>query len=272
MKNTQNRPKILILSDGQGWIVDRITDEMIKRMPLEFVRDSYTTIDPEKFVEEANKCDMVHIQNWDVRRLMHTFDRVKVPILMSVRSFRYPTYVYDAQVDYIHVINPDLKDYFPTATYIADGIFDQFKPDHDFVVGMAIQNTEWSKTYKGFYLVEQACKELGIKFKPALNLKPEEMPDYYRAIDLLVCASTNEGFGTPVMECMAINKPVLTTNVGIMKYLDIDKVEKHVESIKKGILRHCTYLQVQNFRYDIICDAFTQYYLQIIEGGKYDSA
>lgn len=45
----------------------------------------------------------------------------------------------------------------------------------------------------------------------------EEMPEYYASIDVLVCASLNEGTPNPVLEAMACGVPVVTTDVGVVR-------------------------------------------------------
>lgn len=44
----------------------------------------------------------------------------------------------------------------------------------------------------------------------------DAMPQYYAAIDVLVCASESEGTPNPVLEAMACGVPVLSTDVGIV--------------------------------------------------------
>ena len=252
--------KVLILTDGLNWIVDRITDEMIKRMPFEFTVEDYTKISKEDFIRKANEADLVHYQNWDCERLLDCFDQIKTPIIMSIRSFRFPDFVRNLKVNF-HIINPKQRGFFPDATLIPDGIFGTFKKD--FTVGFAGRCDD----YKGFPLIKQACEELGVNFNPA-NVNPDEMGAYYDSIDLYCCASLNEGHSTPVMECLARNKPVITTDVGIPSYFDIDKVERSVEGIKKGILRHYTYPLVKDYTWENICKELTKMYEEIKFGRR----
>lgn len=44
----------------------------------------------------------------------------------------------------------------------------------------------------------------------------EEMPQYYRSIDVFICASINEGTPNTVLEAMACGLPVVSTRVGIV--------------------------------------------------------
>jgi len=45
----------------------------------------------------------------------------------------------------------------------------------------------------------------------------EEMPQYYRSIDIFTCASTNEGTPNTVLHAMACALPIVTTRVGIVE-------------------------------------------------------
>lgn len=45
----------------------------------------------------------------------------------------------------------------------------------------------------------------------------EEMPQYYRSIDIFTCASTNEGTPNTVLEAMACGLPIVSTRVGIVE-------------------------------------------------------
>ena len=263
--------KILILADIPGWIVDRIVDRMIEGINFTFTKRYYTSIPTDQLIAEANQHDLVHYGNWDLQYHIQSLDLIKVPLLVSIRSHRYPPYVRDLAMQnkfHIHVINPALHDAFPNAHLIPDGIFDQFKSDHDFVVGFAGKADE----YKGFPLIVQACKELGVKFKPATgDVKPENMLEYYKSIDLLVCASLAEGHSSPVMECLAMNKPVITTDVGIPRLLNVHKIERTVEGIKYGIQKFYTQDQVlPRYSWLNICDQFKKLYIQL-KDATYDS-
>lgn len=247
--------RILILADTKGWIVDRITDEIIKRIDCEFTKVYYDSISTDEFIELANKHDLVHYQNWDWHKHIDRIDEIKTPIITSIRSFRFPEYIYDIKDKvHFHIINPDQRKFFPEATYIPDGIF--LFERKEFVVGFAGRPDD----YKGFNLIKQACEELGCTFKPALDIEPDKMQDYYNSIDLYVCASLAEGHSTPVMECLSINKPVLTTDVGIPHFLNVHKCERSVEGIKNGIEKFFTQNQVKEYTWENICNQIKEMY------------
>lgn len=258
--------RILLLSDGLNWIVDRLSFKMRGLIPQDIEVDYYTKISPEDFLKKANSVDIVHFNNWDVARQFAVIQYVKKPILMSVRSFRYPPYVLDMQKFFeVHVINPKQLEAFPKATYIPDPIFDQFIPDHKFKVGMAFDDNPYNREYKGYNLVKFVCDSLGIEVVVAKGIAPDEMPDWYRSIDLYVCASVNEGHSTPVMECLAMNKPVVTTEVGIPATLNVHFAERTFDSLAKEIGKFYTSEQVTPYRWDRVASEFNRLYERIYD-------
>jgi len=256
--------RVLILGDGQGWIIDRVVERMVEGIPCEFTVDYYTRISSEKLLEHSRTHDLVHYGNWDVRFHFDVLDKLECPWILSVHSHRYYPMVKEAagMATKVHVVNRMLLDEFPGAVYIPVGIDPRFKPDHEFTVGWAGHPEE----YKGYHLIERACEELGVRFKPACgDLPPEEMPDYYRSIDLYVCASVAEGFSTPVMECMAMNVPVITTDVGVPSELNVIKVERSVEGIKQGILKFYTSAQVlPEYSWENVNRRFYELYREVV--------
>lgn len=258
--------KILLLSDGLGWIVDRLSDKMKELIPQDIEVDYYTSISPEDFVKKANEVDIVHFNNWDVIRQLQLIPQIKSEVLVSVRSFRYPDYVKEIQKFFnIHVINPKQLETFPNATFIPDPIFDQFFSDKKFKVGMAFDDNSYNREYKGYNLVKKVCDDMGIEVVVAKGIKPEDMPKWYRSLDLYVCASVNEGHSTPVMECLAMNKPVVTTDVGIPSLLNVHKAERTYDSLKKEIEKFYTSPQVQDYRWGSVAEQFNKLYERIKE-------
>jgi glycosyltransferase involved in cell wall biosynthesis len=100
----------------------------------------------------------------------------------------------------------------------------------DLVVGWA-GNSQWSDGTKG-----KDHKGLETIIKPAIRLAQtegvavrgrfqdrndkwlpyEQMPDYFNALDVYVCASEHEGTPNPVLEAMACGLPVVSTRVGVV--------------------------------------------------------
>lgn len=257
--------RVLILPDGINWIVDRDCQALVDHLPdITFTIKPYTKISVEEFINEANKHDLVHYYNWDIKRLKKALPFITKPLLMSVHSHRYPPFtreMYARPNTWLHVINPDLLKDFPKATYIPNGIFDEFKPDHEFTVGFAGKFDE----YKGFDLIKEACRRLGVKFHPVKDLSPADMPKYYSSIDCYVCASIAEGFSTSVMECLAMNVPVITVNTGVPRQFDIVKVERSIDGIMKGIQRYYTQDLVKDYRWEKVAPKYRDLYNKICQ-------
>lgn len=264
--------KILILPDGQNWVVDRNCEALVKSLPdIEFTVIPYTRVITEQLINLAVSFDfdLVHYFNWDIKRHKHALDVVKTPWLFSIRSHRYSplvtTYIGRPHT-YFHVVNLDLIKDFPGAYYIPNGIFDQFVPDHEFTVGYAGHTSEVARKYDGYYLIKRACADVGVQFKPALGeIPPEKMPEYYKSLDLYVCASEAEGFSTPVMECLAMNVPVISVDTGeARQWLPVEHIiNRSVDDISRGIRMFYTQVPLGNYRWDKLAPQYREMYEQI---------
>ena len=72
---------------------------------------------------------------------------------------------------------------------------------------------------KGLDVAQEALKKVRRQLPNAQlcvvsNVNPEDMPEYYRAADVLLCASLREGSPNVVKEALACNLPVISTPVG----------------------------------------------------------
>lgn len=276
--------KVLILADRPGWIVNRVVDSMIEGIPCEFTKRFYTRVSAAEVIALAAEHDLVHWGNWDLSYIVKSYrprrkgacgDRHSqfvaavaevAPFLYTIRSHRYRPYVVDAarKATRAHVVGPLLLEEFPHAIYIPTGISEGCRSTKPFVVGWAGRPTK----YKGVHLLTQACEELGVELKLAKGrIPPKDMPDWYRALDLYVCASVAEGFSAPVMECLAMNVPVITTDVGIPSTLNVMKIPRTVEGIKEGIERFYTQNQVlPRFSWKVVNRQFHDLYRSMVGG------
>jgi len=84
----------------------------------------------------------------------------------------------------------------------------------------------------------------GIRFENHVSVSDEEVVRQYERCDMLVFASTYEGFGLPIVEANAVGRPVVTSNVSSMPEVAgqsaclVDPFD--VGSIRDGILRVIT--------------------------------
>lgn len=87
----------------------------------------------------------------------------------------------------------------------------------------------------------EALAIAGIEYSSVFDLSDGEMRREYADCDLVVFASTYEGFGLPIVEANAIGRAVVTSNVAPMTEVGIDAVcyvdPCSVTSIREGIRR-----------------------------------
>lgn len=80
-----------------------------------------------------------------------------------------------------------------------------------------------------------------IRYENAYNLTDEEIKTAYAHCDLLLFASTLEGFGMPILEAQSVGRPVVTSHCSSMPEVARDSAclvdPFEVSSIRAGVLR-----------------------------------
>lgn len=88
---------------------------------------------------------------------------------------------------------------------------------------------------------ESALRQSGVEYSVVSNITDKEVLEEYRRCDLLVLASTFEGFGLPIAEAQATGLPVVTSTVCSMPEVAGDAAclvdPFDVASIREGILK-----------------------------------
>lgn len=103
---------------------------------------------------------------------------------------------------------------------------------------------------KGLPIIEEACRLAGMPLKVAdrhdAPVPFEQMPDWYGGISVLLCASLAEGTPNPVLEALACGRPVISTDVGIVREaLASGAVGEVVERTPEAFARSLTRLREQ---------------------------
>jgi N-acetyl-alpha-D-glucosaminyl L-malate synthase BshA len=70
--------------------------------------------------------------------------------------------------------------------------------------------------------LEEMCKEIGLCDKIRFLGKQEAIEDLLSVSDLFILPSSNESFGLAALEAMAIEVPVISTNIGGIPEVNID--------------------------------------------------
>jgi len=87
----------------------------------------------------------------------------------------------------------------------------------------------------------ETLDQCGIAYSTDARISDAQLIDEYRRADLVVFASTYEGFGLPILEAQATGRPVVTSNILSMREVAggaaclVDPLE--VADIRRGILR-----------------------------------
>lgn len=84
-------------------------------------------------------------------------------------------------------------------------------------------------------------QENKIDFKTHTNLSFDELKQQYELCDMVVFASTYEGFGLPILEACAVGRPLVTSRISPMDEISDDAACKvnpyNVLDIRRGILK-----------------------------------
>ena len=156
-----------------------------------------------------------------------------------------------------------LKQFAPKANsvYIPNGV-DTELFNHKIVAGFV--GASHSYEHKGYFIAKQACDELGIELKVAQehNYTHEDMPEFYKQIDCLLIPSLSEGCNNPTLEALAMNIPVISTDVGIAKILGCVIIKRDVESLKTALLNlNRRFLILQDYTYSKISKQYRDLYV-----------
>jgi len=139
------------------------------------------------------------------------------------------------------------------AYYLPSGIDTNMFKFHNILENNAI-TIGWvgnkNKKLKGYYdiiipaidIVKKQYPNVIFKTHGYENLIPhEKMPEFYSDIDLYICASSNEGLPTPLVETCACGIPFVSTEVGVTSEINISYlnciVNRDVDSLADGIIK-----------------------------------
>lgn len=280
--------KILILSDGQKWIVDRISRLIKNYLPSDeidifycsylFHAEKKASLEPvmtdEELVTKTQTYDLILFNNAPLAfHYRNTLDKIKIPKVVYVRSHRFipDTIKYANEVDLLVTLNQNQIKEFKEAGItskiicIHDGIEKSIFEENKLVAGFVGQPFQ----YKGCSMIAEVCHELNIKLALSIDRRfkggkidrtPEEMFDFYRSLDVYICMSEAEGTSMPVLEAYAAGvKNIISTRVGsayeVLKnderLIWIDRNKKELRNALKSLVTKINLLLEFNWESNI---------------------
>lgn len=105
--------------------------------------------------------------------------------------------------------------------------------------------------------IQQAINVTGVEVENYVNLTAEEILRQYQLADVVIFASTFEGFGMPIVEAQSVGRPVITSNISSMPEVAGDAAclvdPFDIASIRAGVLK---VLQDKEYRQQLIHKGF----------------
>lgn len=105
--------------------------------------------------------------------------------------------------------------------------------------------------------LRQKLQECHVNFENQMNLDFDALIEQFQLADIVMFASTDEGFGMPILEAQAVGRPVVTSNTSSMPEVAGDAAclvdPFDVSSIREGIR---TVIENQGYREELIRRGF----------------
>ena len=277
---TKGAGRVLLVADRPNWAYDSIARALVKfnddpdlQFDIEYVKNG------RRRLEDIHKSyDLIFFMGWQTISSVKSF-KLEYSFIDSNRILTgiHSHHSWDKResapdssisppaelVDFLNKFNGVnavsrrlyglfLKAGLENIAYTPNGVdIDLFAPisferkNDDLIVGFSGNNRhDWRKGINEF--IKPATQTSGLTLKlamptPGHYVSLEDMPSFYKAIDVYVCASSSEGFSLSVLEAAASGCPIISTRVGGCEDLIIEGVngflvDRNVLSIQEKLI------------------------------------
>jgi len=181
-----------------------------------FLGYDYKTVAPEQCVIISHaKLDMTELIHYHGYEDFNKFKRYAcvsewLVNLSAELGIQRPADLTPVAINYNAFYSPP-NDYLKVVGYAGS-----YHHKSEFTEDMVKSELAQPKYHKRSWLVQEAAERAGLEFRPAAPYHNSyvTMPGFYKNVDAVVAASTEEGAGLPIMEGGAAGKLVISTAVG----------------------------------------------------------
>jgi glycosyltransferase involved in cell wall biosynthesis len=241
------RPRILFIVDAPNWAHDFKTRNLARVLGNDYdIQKHYQT---ELTAADLDRADLILVYYWyqfeAMERLDASFRKHRQKLLIGVCSHaeiegargEIGRALLNELARGVFMVNAILfsdhaKLFDAPVFYTPNGVDAEFykpitekKSSSPLRVGWAGSLNNQTPQHRGYYdLIVPAVSSVGgVELVTAIREEkwrgPEEMRDFYRSLDLYLCASRKEGTPNPCMEAAACGVPLVTARVGAMPEL-----------------------------------------------------
>lgn len=283
--------RALFLVPKLGWSHENAARELMKHYP--HVQADYLTMPPETLQEYEVIFCYTYADTETRDKLRPYKERVVIvfssghpsdPALDMVfqgLSREFGMFGYVSLPLYLNFVSkyPQLRHYYLTHGITVEKFTPPLQEKRPFTVGWV---GDPRNPDKRFALAVTSAKAAGVQFKVASDLKYEDMPAFYKSIDVLLSTSIAEAHPMAVYEAMACGLPVICTGAGdvtseIIQYVNGIYINEHATETDIGLLLtylkdHSAYAKLvgkaarmtimQRWTWDIIAPTYSMFFPQ----------